>query len=568
MSRTRLLLPLILFATFALPAAADASFQARIIDKTHVSITGTDDAEAIVIGADAFGRLTHDQTSPGFASALDFDTSLPGTQMVGTLPVLTVDAEGGDDRIEVTTKRVTLSADAGEGDDIVYGSPRKDVIQGGLGDDYVAGLGGADEVFLGSGDDDAHWTAATDAGDAIDGGEGNDTVDAWGSQAADEFNVWEQLGGVNVTAAGGSRLDTDAVETLSLPLFGGDDIVTTELVPASVRLDVAAGAGDDDLSGGAGPDDLSGGEGNDRVSGYGGDDTLSGETVVGDVGNDRMNLDAPGAYAEGDEGYDITTVGATGGDDSISIAPQSGLVKIQGAGPAAFTDADGVVVQAGAGNDLVTVQPGTGTLAAISVSGGPGDDTLLGSDGLEHLSGSSGQDVLDGGLAPDLLGGSSGDDVIRARDRAADTIACDQGNDVVLADLGDLDQLAGCEQSAPAAATGPVPLARVAGGDELRLGGAGTVKVPVACSAGARGGCQGTLTLVSTDTLTNGSATPLRIAKQNVSLAPGTTADVEVPIPEGEDLARAFGTRQLTVQAQVLTGIAEHTTLLPLNILR
>ena len=97
MSR-RLLIPLAaVIAAFGLPAAANASFQARIIDSTHVSFTGTDDAEAIVIASDAQGRLTHDQTSVGFASALDFDTTAPGTQPVTGSPIIQVDAEGGDD---------------------------------------------------------------------------------------------------------------------------------------------------------------------------------------------------------------------------------------------------------------------------------------------------------------------------------------------------------------------------------------------------------------------------------------------------------------------------------------
>jgi hypothetical protein len=69
-------------AALVLPAAAGASFQARIIDSTHVNLIGTDDAEQVTIGRDAQGRLTHDQTSPGFASALGFDTAAPGVNIL------------------------------------------------------------------------------------------------------------------------------------------------------------------------------------------------------------------------------------------------------------------------------------------------------------------------------------------------------------------------------------------------------------------------------------------------------------------------------------------------------
>ena len=43
---SRLLIALaVAVAALVLPAAASASFQARIIDSTHVSLIGTDDAE-------------------------------------------------------------------------------------------------------------------------------------------------------------------------------------------------------------------------------------------------------------------------------------------------------------------------------------------------------------------------------------------------------------------------------------------------------------------------------------------------------------------------------------------
>jgi hypothetical protein len=68
--------------------------------------------------------------------------------------------------------------------------------------------------------------------------------------------------------------------------------------------------------------------------------------------------------------------------------------------------------------------------------------------------------------------------------------------------------------------------------------------------------------------MANGISTAQRLGTQSVALAPGTTTEVVVPIPHGEDLARAVGKRLRNVQAQVLTGTAEHTTTVPLNILR
>ena len=103
--------------------------------------------------------------------------------------------------------------------------------------------------------------------------------------------------------------------------------------------------------------------------------------------------------------------------------------------------------------------------------------------------------------------------------------------------------------------------------DELRLG-SGTVRVPVACSAGARGGCEGTVSLVTADpVVVGGIAAPALLGQQGFALAPGTTAEVVVPVADRDDLVRAAGARP-AVQAQVVSGLAQHTTQLPLNILK
>ena len=65
--------------------------------------------------------------------------------------------------------------------------------------------------------------------------------------------------------------------------------------------------------------------------------------------------------------------------------------------------------------------------------------------------------------------------------------------------------------------------------------------MPVACSAGARGGCQGTLTLLSASPLANHKTIQLRLGTAAVSLAPGTTGEVTVTTAGSEDLAQADG---------------------------
>jgi Ca2+-binding RTX toxin-like protein len=574
MSQSRLLTALaVTLAALVLPAAADASFSARITDPTHVSLTGDDSAEALTITASG-GLLTHDQTSPGFASAFDFDTSTPGTQTAAGsgATVVTVDAEGGDDQITMQAP-APLHADGGEGADVITGGTAPDLIQGAIGDDVIEGRLGPDEIFLGAGDDRYVW-AVSSGNDEVDGGGGHDTASAAGTSAADEFIVAEE--GLGFRVAANKTLHMVGIGTLELDLLAGADIVEPELIPATLRLVVDGGPGDDVIPGGLGPDELTGGDGRDQVIGGGGDDVLSGESIGGGFGNDRMTLTALSAIAEGEEGYDVTRMITPGGADALTVSRQNAFVKVQGTsgGESLLTGAESeaVLLETGAGDDTATVQPGVGAISAIAMNGGVGSDVLRGSDGLEWLFGSAGEDVVDGGIAPDrLLGGQDGD-VIRARDGAADAISCDTGDDIVLADAGTLDQLldaAACELVQRAVPAGmAIPLARVATTDKLRLA-SGKVRVPVVCSAGARGGCQGTVTLVTADQVAiAGMSAPVVLGSQSMTLAPGATAEIVVPVADGEDLVRAAGGRLVQVQAQVLTPVAEHTTVLPLDIQR
>ena len=575
---SRLLIPLALaVGALALPAAAGASFQASIPAERQIGLTGTDDAEAIVISSTG-SFFRHDQTSPGFASEFDFDTRTPGTQTVSDSPlreIFTIDGEGGDDQIRLASGGGSLQADGGEGDDTIVGGSSHDLILGGLGADFADGRGSRDVLFLGAGDDRSRWDRTTTAAaDDIAGGDGDDTLRMIGSDGDDLFRVMGFSTGVFVQVSGvSSLLAIPGIELLDLDLRDGADLLEQELPPQTMRFDVDGGRGDDALDGGFGPDLISGGDGDDFVRGNAGDDLLSGETIHGSAGNDRMTAELWSAVvptAEGGSGYDVARVILGGEDEFISVFRAAPFVRVQSAAIGVRADSEALVLETGAGDDTVNVQADAGAEAAIAIDGGGDDDTLRGSDGLEWLAGGTGEDTLTGGAAPDRLVGGGDFDVIRARDGGPDAIECQAGSDVVFADLGDSDRLldgGACELVERAAFAGPAALARVVAPDELRLG-SGTVRVPVACSAGARGGCEGTVSLVTADpVVVGGIAAPALLGRQGFALAPGTTAEVIVPVADRDDLVRAGGARP-AVQAQVVSGLAQHTTQLPLNILK
>ena len=141
----------------------------------------------------------------------------------------------------------------------------------------VDALGGDDQVVLRS----------LTMGATVDGGDGNDCIDA---------SAVTQVGVVLYGGAGDDRLTGGA----------GND-----------RMD--GGSGDDELNGGCGNDLLVGGQGKDCLNGGDGNDLLDGgsdnDALRGGKGNDLLVADAGDDYLKGEDGNDIL-VGGTGNDSS------------------------------------------------------------------------------------------------------------------------------------------------------------------------------------------------------------------------------------------------------------
>jgi VCBS repeat-containing protein len=141
----------------------------------------------------------------------------------------------------------------------------------------VDALGGDDEVVLRS------LTMKT----TVDGGDGNDCIDA---------SALTQIGVVLYGGAGNDRLTGGA----------GND-----------RMD--GGSGDDELNGGCGNDVLVGGLGKDCLNGGDGNDLLDGgsdnDQLSGGKGNDLLIADAGDDCLKGEDGNDIL-VGGAGNDSS------------------------------------------------------------------------------------------------------------------------------------------------------------------------------------------------------------------------------------------------------------
>jgi hypothetical protein len=130
------------------------------------------------------------------------------------------------------------------------------------------------------------------------------------------------------------------------------------------------------------------------------------------------------------------------GDDTVAIRvdPETGQQIVEVNGTAYRFPADAaIVVRTGAGNDDITVAPGT--RLRLTLLGGPGFDTIRGGDGDERILGLAGDDKIYAGGGHDRVAGGSGRDYIDGY-RGNDILTGGEGDDVIYGLSGD-DWLSG-----------------------------------------------------------------------------------------------------------------------------
>jgi len=213
---------------------------------------------------------------------------------------------------------------------------------------------------------------------------------------------------------------------------GNDSIVLVETNGALPAALLFGGAGNDNLVGGSGNDALFGQDGNDTLQGRGGADQLFGgngsdvliggdgsDLVFGQDGNDRMiwNPGDDTDLFEGGTGIDTAIVNGGNGAETFTTTANGARVRFDRIDPAPFSldigTTENLVVNANGGNDTFTAGNGLATLIHITVDGGAGNDTLLGSDGNDVLIGGDGNDFIDGNRGNDVALLGAGDDVFQ-----------------------------------------------------------------------------------------------------------------------------------------------------------
>jgi Ca2+-binding RTX toxin-like protein len=335
----------------------------------------------------------------------------------------------GDDTIHGSLGNDLLCG--GPGADVVHGGRGNDVVDGGAGDgDQVIGDLGDDKVLGGNGDgDEAAGSLGIDTVsggpgdfdyvhgdygyDRMDGGPGKGDIASF----ATDVGAGRDGGGVKVNLAK-HRARGDGHDRLyrfeDLEGSAFDDI----LVGNRRANTIDGGAGDDVIRGGGGKDELLGGQGSDRCDGAksrrqscGREAKLNASAYVE---LDSVAIGGGGLQLVGGPGRDQFVVGFDEATATFGVTAKKGLALGPGCERVSAVQAscavDGparwLMADLGPGRDSLTVEGSLEAARNIRIAGGYGNDTIRGGPEDDLIEGGFGSDRLYGGAGADGLIGS------------------------------------------------------------------------------------------------------------------------------------------------------------------
>ena len=375
------------------------------------------------------------------------------------------------------------------GDDILYGGTDDDVLEGGAGSDTLIGGSGSDTLSGGEGADVFRYISRQDSSANGDGEDlildfvsGSDAIDLSGlgfsylvrDGATEEHELRVSynastnttlldsdqsdfrllLAGNHYASLRGSDVLFADLEQLTLLGDGSNDTIESSILSQYVdgfggNDTLLGNYGDDTLNGSDGNDTAFGGHGYDSVFGGPGDDIIGGfegdDTLFGGDGNDSIDGGDGNDYIH--TGFGLDTVDGGLGVDTLDISHVSegalvdlatGVLGWESSPEEVARNFENVVGTLGDNSIIGT--DGVNVLHARegndAIFGADGNDSLHGEKGNDVLYGGQGNDLADGGIGEDTLFGGNGDDDLRGG-VGNDFQYGGDGNDTVIAGDGD-----------------------------------------------------------------------------------------------------------------------------------
>jgi Ca2+-binding RTX toxin-like protein len=360
-------------------------------DDTDLNEGGSDTDTVEVNGGNGAEQFT--ETANGTRVRFDRLDPAPFSIDIGTSEKLVLNANGGDDKFSATGNLAALiqtTVDGGAGADQILGSNGADILLGGDGNDFVDGQQGNDTAFLGAGDDEFQWDPG-DGSDTVEGQADSDRMLFNGSAANEAFEASANGGRLRFTRNVASIvMDTDGIETVDLNALGGTDTITV--------------------------DDLTGTD----VTKLDGD-------LAGSIGGAAGDAAADTVIVNGTNGADIIDVVGAGTSASVvGLAAQVNIANSEGAN-------DALVVNALGGDDSVTATTLPAGVIKLTIDGGAGEDSTLGSQGADTLRGGGEDDFVFGDNGDDVALMGAGDDAFQWNPGDGnDTLEGQEGEDKML----------------------------------------------------------------------------------------------------------------------------------------
>lgn len=333
-----------------------------------------------------------------------------------------------NDRFDSSALDLPVTVFGGSGNDSLTTGAGSDLLSGNEGQDSLVSGGGSDQLLGGNGNDTLTSGAGTDS---LDGGGGIADI----LMESTTTNLALSSSQLTIGPGDGSEVD-DHINFEKAILLGGGAANVMNASNADIPVSLFGGGGNDVLIGSNQADYVDGQGGNDTLSARDGNDTLNGAAGI-DVFRDVAYSDfVPGEIRNltlSNSSFLVKVGAGTLSTDSLlgfEVADITGggmrdLINASG-----FTSTGVTTISGGGGNDVIV-----GTAGADMIFTLTGADSILGGGGSDSVFSGSGNDTISGGAGADNLNGQNGNDSI-VGDADNDILIGGAGHDTLSGNVG------------------------------------------------------------------------------------------------------------------------------------